>query len=497
MSAARGRGFLLPPRPRLRDWPLAGAGAGCLVAACELAVAALGEPLRAPGSLIAALVAYHALGGALLASLTALALRSQGIRLCYSATAGALIGVQAALLALDALFSAVTVKQGPATAVAVATFALSAALGAGALVATLGERLERSGLPLHAPAVWLGSALLLALVSAVRGGSAAYGIGAAAVLALAPGAAWLLLRMARNRGVHARTQLGALGATAVIGVAALAGAYAALPWLRYADAHTGIPEGPPSVVLVSADPGLAREAREAAAELIGWNGVRYRASLSQDAAGVSSLVRLADGRTLASALREKGYVSASVHAAGAPPESSAFAEVDAGGSPLGALARREPGLRGLAWLRCCAKPLASALRFDAPRRSTAELTRAASAWLLDWRTRRAQTPFVLWVDYRGAEGGGDALVAALASLLHQLDQHEVGPRALLMLALADPGRDRVSFVVRPPEGWAVPDRPSRAPHRLRETELGEALFAAVGSRTARPALPGLDEPGAS
>jgi hypothetical protein len=496
MSIARGRGFLLPPRPRLRDWPLAGAGAGCLLAGAELALAAGTDTLRAPFALIAWIVAYHACSGAALAGFTALVLRSRGIRLCYSAAAGSIVGVQGALLAFDAFFATITLKQAPGAAVAAAIFALAAASGAGGLVARIGERMERSGLPLHAPAVWLASALVLALASGLRGAEGGSGIAVASVVGVAPVLGWLSLQWSRQRGVKPRGNLAALGATAAFAVSALMGLHQALPWIRYASAHRALPELPP-VVLLSAGPDLAAESRAAVSELIGWRGVRYRSAEAADTGSAALLLQLRDGRSLARALRESGYASASAHAAAAPPESDDFAEVDPGEAPLTGIARRAPGLRGLAWLRCCADPLVSGLRLDAPRRTPAELTQAAAQWLLDWRTHRAETPFVFWVDYRGAEGESDALVSAISALLRQLDQHEVGPRALVVLALPEASGDRASYVVRPPEGWAVPDRPSRAPHRLRESDLGTALLAAVASRAERPTLPGLEPSDAS
>ncbi len=497
MSGRRGRGFLLPPRPRLRDWPLAGAGAGLLLGGCELALSALCGAPRPPASLLALALGFDAAAGAGIAALVALALRSQGLRLCYSAVAGAIVGVQGAVASADLLLGAFTLVLAPAGAFAAVVLSGLAAVAAGAALAKLGERLERSGLPLAPLPLWLASGAVLALAGAVPSAAGRQGVALGAAVGAVPLLAWLALAASRSRGVRPRVPLPGLALRAALAVFAGCALELAWPWLRYGDQRAALPEGPPSVVLVSAGPELARETAEAAAELIGWHGLRYSAAAGTEAGLALGMLRLSDGRSLAAALRESGYSSASLHAHVAPAESADFAEVDAAAAPLAALARTAPGLRGLAWLHCCAARVVQALRLDAPRRTPAELTRATGAWLLDWRARRAGMPFVLWVDYRSSEQQASGLIAALSELLRQIDQHEVGARALVVLVLPAERGERSRAVLRVPQGWPVPDQPARVPHRLRGSELADALLAATRSDGRPQALPGSELPGRS
>jgi len=493
-AAARARGFLLPPRPRLRDWPAAGAAAGLLLGGGDLLWAAQAGAARAPLSLVCLILGFDAGVGAALATATALALRGCGIRLCYSAAAGALVGVQAGIATLDLGLAAASVKLAPAGALAAVVLSGLCAAGAGAALARLGERLEDAGLPLAALPLWAASGLLLAGAGAAASSGSSAGLALLAGALCAPGIAWLALRTARARGVRARAPLSEVALHAGLLVALGAGAHQAMPWLRYAGELPSLSAGPPSLLLVSADPELGRESAEAAAELIGWNGVRYAGLAGDPAQSGLAQLRLPDGRSLAAALREAGFASASLHAAAPGLDASDFAEVDAATPPLTALAREAPGVRGLAWLHCCAKRVVPALRLDATRRTPAELSRLAGRWLLDWRSRRAQRPFVLRVDYRAAESDAAGLIPALGELLRQLDQHEIAQRTLIVLALPGARGSRGKVVVRVPEGWPLPAPERREVRGLRANALAEALLAAsLGDPRAR-ALPGVAAP---
>jgi len=199
--------ILVPPRPRLSDWILSGAGAGAALGIAELAIVFLGGHSPAPPLsllVIAAEVFAVAVGAGLLGWL----LRARGAQPSHSLMVGALIGPLLAAAIVGIACSRV-ISGGSATALGVAGLmaALSLAAAAALTAARIGDRLERSGAPVSGPLVWLATALPLACAERVFQSNgdqklvlaALGGVSLAAIALIAGALEWSFKRSSRPR----------------------------------------------------------------------------------------------------------------------------------------------------------------------------------------------------------------------------------------------------------------------------------------------------------
>jgi hypothetical protein len=473
--------FLLPPRPALRDWPLAGACAGLLLALAELLLA---SPSLPPPTLAILGVVSLAVGLALAALGLGLALRMLRQRPSHSE----LVAWVAGLIALAAVASLVLPRPGVSrlgSLGALLAGALAAALAARA-AGQLADRSERSGIPANALLCWGAAALVIAVGERLLLGGSELGwlslpLLGSAVLAGAV-AAGAVFTLARRRGSsRPRASFGVLLTVLASLTLAAAFAPAALPWLL-ADRAPPPPVGAPANILVLAfGAGIAvsdaSEARELGA-LGGWTGIRYEPRVPEPERALEAVLTLPDGSSLVPALADDGYRTAAIFADPSLGQEVGAREVDA---RPGARVRLERDLRWLAvapWLAGPGRRLLARLGMEGEGRSPEQLASDARGWLLG--RAASPIPFFLLVDFRCRDGvgavGGAREEASIASLLDHLDQVRLAERTVVVLAQTGGPRDRpLRVVVRRPLAWPGVAGSPTASRRIEASELGAAL----------------------
>jgi hypothetical protein len=472
--------FLLPPRPALRDWPLAGACAGLLLGLAELALAAP-DALSAPLALLA--VSSLALVVAAMAALLGLVLHDLAARPSYSALVAwvaGLIGLAAAIpLALP------NEDRSDWLAVGVLLCAGLALLGAAGVAARIADRSERSGIPANALWIWGAIALVVATGERACLGAPVFGIAPLALLGAltlaAAGIASVAFSVARGRassrprGSFARL----LGGLSLL---ALAAAFLpqALPWLL-ADREGPVQAGTPAHILILAvGPSAAASASAARGlgALDGWSGIRYEPLVPESARALEALLTLPDGADLVPMLAADGYATAAILADAGLLQSIAAREIDA--QPSGR-ARLEHELRWLAaapWLVGPGRPALDRLGLGGDVRSPAQLASDARDWLL--RRAASPTPFFLLVDFRRS-GEFDPAEStreeeAAASLLNHLDEVGLSEKTVVLLARTGGEHEPpLRVVVRPPLAWLRGAGEPVVARPVQASELGATL----------------------
>lgn len=473
--------FLLPPRPSLRDWPLAGACAGLLLGLAELLLAA---PTRPPPRLallgVASLALALALGGLLLG----VALQALRRRPSYSA----LVAWVAGLIPLAAAAPLALPRGdvfGPVS-LGLLGIASLAALGTAFAAARLADRSERSGTPASAILWWGATALLVAAGERVWLGPGPMGATQSVLLAgvwlAGAAAACAIYLLARRRGAsRPRAPFGRIVlALVAVGMAA-AGAPWALPWLL-AERDLPAPGNAPANILIVALGSASRAApgSESQAEVPfgSWPGIHYEPLVPEPADALESLLTLPDGAPLVPALAADGYATALIRTEAAAAHDFGARQVDA---QPGARAQLEGELRWLAAAPWLAGPGRSALRrlgLGGDVRTPEQLSSDARGWLL--RRVASASPFFLLVDFRRRESADAAAPEheddAVTALLDHLDQVGLSQRTLVLLVRTGGSREPpLRVVVRPPLAWPGSAGDSTAVHPVQASELGATL----------------------
>lgn len=443
---------LLPPRPRFRDWPLAGATAAGFLALTELTFAAAGGSVLPP-PIAMALIGSEVLVATSAALLLGLFLRLRGVPLSHPRLACAV----AALLPALAVTTPVLGAPGAAGAGAILV-GLALAAGIALLGARLLERAERSGVPVSGPWLWFGTAVLVAsseriahAPGALEDPAAWRALAAAVALAAALGA--LAYARARRRGIAPPLPLARV--LSLTGCVALAGssAPAVLPWLL-ADPSSGrLDAGPPNVLLVAAP-----AAGGVAAELGRFGGVRIASLDTGRRTDLLGLLQLADGSPLVQRFDARGYATALIAADPDLVEGIAAEYRDAKPGAERILAERMHWIAGTPLLLGRGGVLFDRLGHGA-RRSPDRLAQAASHWLAHWRANRAPAPFFLVVDFRGSPsppGRREAVAQALLRLLEQLEATGALERTIVAAAAFDGPGPGLELALRPPPGGRIP-----------------------------------------
>jgi len=493
---------LLPPRPALRDWPLAGACAGLLLALAELLLAA---PTRPPPPLAMLGAASLALGLALAAFALGLLLRVLRRRPSYSA----LVAWVAGLIALAAAAPLALPRPGVSGLLSLGVLGIAtlAAAGMAFAAAQLADRSERSGTPANALLCWGATAALVAAGERVLLGEPAFGALTLALLAGAvlagAAAACAAFTLARRRGAsRPRASFGSV----LSGLAAvtLAAAYApsALPWLL-ADREPPLPAGVPSNILILAfgPGGSAAQAADARGlgALGGWTGIHYEPLVPGPERALEALLTLPDGAKLVPALASDGYLTGAILADASLGQDVGAREVD--GRPSGRV-RLERDLRWLAaapWLAGPGRRALDRLGLGGGVRPPGQLASDARGWLL--QRGASPIPFFLLVDFRCLEpsaAGGAADEEAVASLLDHLEQMGLAGRTVVVLAQTGGPRERpLRVVVRPPLAWPGGAGSATVSRAVQASELGATLrqIARGDGKTPIP-FPGVVEWGA-
>jgi hypothetical protein len=467
--------FLLPPRPALRDWPLAGACAGLMLALAELLIAA---PSRPPPRLALLGVASLALAAALAAFAIGLALQVLRRRPSYSALVAWVTG----LIPLAAAAPLALGRPGGAGLLPIGLLAI-AGLAAWLLAFTaarLADRSERAGLPANAVLCWGGCALLVAGAERVLLGDPGAGalgplLLGGAVLAVAAASA-LLFALARRRG-SSRPRASFGGLAAAFSALAVAAAFAptALPWLLAERESAGAGESPANILVLAFGPGDAAGADGA---LSGWTGIRYEPRVPAPERALEALLTLPDGEPLVPALASDGYRTAEILADPSIGPGVGAREVDA---RLSGQARLERDLRWLAaapWLAGPGRRALERVGLGGGVRAPAQLASDARGWLL--QRGSSPIPFFLLVDFRRLESGRAASGAgdqeAAAALLDHLDQIGLAGRTVVLLAQTGGPRERpLRVLVRPPLAWPGMSGSATAARAVEASELGATL----------------------
>lgn len=495
--AAVGRaGRLLPPRPRPVDAVWMGASAGLCLAAAEMAELWL-RGIDPPGRVLLEAASLTAALSAAGAGLVAAGLGVAGRRPSHSAWVGIALGLLlAAPVAADALRELATAGTGDPLRL---VLGLGLAAGAGAAAGWSGGRLERAGLVLPGPAVWLVAAGLVGLAGlAGQQGALSPGLGllVAGVLVFAGLAAALATRAARQAPVVPRAPARTFLLLAV-GVAALAWGPRLLPWLLAEPLPAGaVPEGRGLLVVDLGEfaPGAAPQpvtsgpggvpAPELA--LLAASGVLYPRLLTADDARAGWL-RLVDGVPLPRVLRARGWASSWV---GAPvgPAPAGFEE-DAGPPEA------ELSARTLAATTGGALRVATGLARDvaaAPARDLAALTDTAARRLFAARALAPDEPFFLLVDFGGTSRDVAALDEATGRLLATVSALDLAPRTTVVVSWTEQseggGRAVRRALVRPAADAPVPRGALATP--VLAPSLAAALARTERDGDAAP-LPGL------
>ena len=489
--------FLLPPRPSLPDWPLAGACAGLLLALAELLLAA---PSRPPPGLALLGVASLALALALAALLLGAALQAVRQRPSYSAlvawVAGLIPLAAAAPLALPGAGASALLSRG------LLAIAALAALGMGFAAAQLADRSERSGTP-ASPTLWWGAtALLVAAGERAWLGPGPTGAPQAALLAgiwlLGAAAACAVYLLARRRGAsRPRAPFGRILLALVAAGAAAAGAPRALPWLlteRELPAPGNAPANILIVALGSASSTAAGTESEVEHSFGGWTGIRYEPVVPEPADGLEALLTLPDGAPLVPALAADGYVTAVIRSEPAVAHDFGARQVD---RRPGDRARLEGELRWLAaapWLAGPGRHALGRLGLGGDVRTPGQLSSDARGWLL--RQGASAGPFFLLVDFRRRESADTTAPEhedAVTALLEHLDQVGLSQRTLVVLVRTGGSRQPpLRVVVRPPLAWPGSARGGAAARPVEASELGATLRKIARGDSKTPvAFPGV------
>ncbi len=450
--------FLLPPRPALRDWPLAGACAGLLLGLAELACAAP-STLSAP---LALLVLVSLAGLVALAALSlALVLRASQLRVSYSA----LVAYLAGLIALAAAAPLALPHAEGSLPLALAALLGVGLLTAGATAAAvrLADRSERSGTPANALLVWGATAGVVAAAERALLGVPTFGAAPQALLVglvlAAAAAACVLFHFARRRGVS-RPRASFARLLRWLSALALAVVFApqALPWIL-ADRELPPPGGTPAhIVILALGPGAvtATGVRDVGA-LGGWSGIRYEPAVPDRAHALEALLTLPDGAALVPLLDASGYATAAMLVEGALALPTGAREIDAQPSARVRLERDLGWLAAAPWLVGPARPALDRLGLGGDVRTPAQLAADVRAWLL--RRGASPTPFFLLVDFRRLGPFDPAESAreeeAAVSLLNHLDQVGLSERtAVLLVRTGGKGEPPLRVVVRAPVAWS-------------------------------------------
>ena len=490
--------FLLPPRPALRDWPLAGACAGLLLALAELALAA---PTRPPPPLAMLGVTSLALSLALAAFALGLALRMLRRRPSYSA----LVAWVAGLIGLVTVAPLALPWPGVSGLLSFGALLIAALAAAGAAFAAaqLADRSERSGTPANALLCWGATAAVVAAGERVLLGEPAFGRLALALLGGAvlagAAAACAAFTLARRRGSSRPRASFARVLTGLVALS-LAAAYApsALPWLL-ADRGLPPPGGAPANILILAfGPGAvvvrASDARGQGA-LAGWTGIRYEPLVPEPERALEALLTLPDGDPLVPALARDGYLTAAILADPSLGQEVGASEVDA---RPGGRVRLERDLRWLAvapWLAGPGRRALERLGLGDGIRPPEQLASDARGWLLG--RGASPIPFFLLVDFRCLEpagaAGGAGEEEGVASLLEHLDQMGLADRTVVVLAQTGGPRERpLRVVVRRPLAWPGVVGSATASRPVQASELGATLRQiARGDSTTPIPFPGV------
>ena len=470
--------FLLPPRPALRDWPLAGACAGSLLGLAELAFAA---PAALSPPLAILVVTSLALVVALAAGVLGLLLHGLRSRPSYSALVAwvaGLIGLAAATpLALPRADHSELVGLGALL------FAGLAMAGATFAAARLADRSERSGTPANALLVWGATATVVAagerasladpaLSVALLGGLVLGGAGVAcAVFSIAR----------RRRSIRPHASFARLLSLLVLLALTAAFAPRALPWIL-ADGELP-PQGnaPAHILILAVGPAVAvpgpSDARSMGA-LAGWSGIRYEPLFPEPTPALEALLTLPDGAALVPMLAADGYATAVILADAALAQPIAAREIDARPSGRAQLERDLGWLAAAPWLAGLGRPALDRLGLGGDVRTPGQLASDARAWLL--RRRASPSPFFLLVDFRhlGAVDPTESAreEQAAVSLLNHLDQAGLSERTVVLLVRTGGEHEPpLRVVVRPPLAWARDAGEPIVARPVQASELAAAL----------------------
>ncbi len=473
--------FLLPPRPSLRDWPIAGACAGLLLALAELLLAA---PSRPPPGLALLGVASLALALALAAWLLGAGLQALRRRPSYSA----LVAWVAGLIPLAAAAPLALPREGVSGLLSFGLLGIAslAALGMAFAAAQLADRSERSGTPASAILWWGATALLVSAGERAWLGPGPAGAGLTALLAgfwlAGAAAACAVYLLAHRRGAsRPRAPFGRILVALVAAGVGAAGAPWALPWLlaeRVLPAPGNAPANILIVALGSASRTAAATESQAEVSFGSWTGIRYEPLVPEPAEGLESLLTLPDGAPLVPALAADGYLTAVIRTEAAVAHDFGARQVD--GRP-GARAQLEGELRWLAaapWLAGPGRRALGRLGLGGDVRTPGQLSSDARGWLL--RQSASAGPFFLLVDFRRRESAGAAAPEheddAVTALLDHLDQVGLSQCTLVVLARTGGWREPpLRVVVRPPLAWPGSAGDSTAARPVQASELSATL----------------------
>ncbi len=420
--------------------------------------------------------------------------RLTGARYTHAALVGAMLGPVFAVGASGPVRLALGRPWGGLLAGLVGALLL---VGLGPAAALLASRRERSRPP--SPAlVWTGAALLLAGLGRTLHGDAHWVAPAAIPIGLALSGVGLL-GLAPQRGAGS----GRLLLTVVVAAAIVPFWPWLVPWLLLDENMPEVGPWPPNLLFVflEVDPGPQNDVLDGVQlptlELVAAGGVSYHELAPEPE--VASLLRLPDGSSLGPQLQAAGYATAAVLIA---PDPSVAAEVGAeeindrlGGRRL--LEESAAWMAGAPLLLAPASPLLSLLGQDEALRSPEQVAADAAGWLLHWRTMRAPAPFFLLVDLRGPGARPAAVDAGLQILLDRVDELELGPFTVLVVAVE--GRARggsgpaLRAVIAPPFSWSQATRRDVA-QPIWGRALGLALLRiALSDGATAVNLPGLAE----
>ncbi len=481
MSFSSAPVFLLPPRPALRDWPLAGASGGLLLGLAELAFAA---PSALPPPLALLAVAIPTLFVAFAAALLGLVLHGLRSRPSHSE----LVAWVAGLIGLAAATPLLLPGMRASRLLALLVLAFAAALLAAAAFAAarLADRSERSGIPANAFWVWGATASVIAAGERASLGPTRLGVETLALLAgfalVGAGVACAAYLIARRRG-SSRPRMSFARLFRLLGLLALAAAFApnALPWIL-ADRELPPQHGTPAHILMLAvgpafgAPG-ASEARGMGA-LADWSGIRYTPSVPEPARALEALLTLPDGAALVPLLAAQGYATAAILGDPELAQSIAAREIDARPSGRVRLEREFRWLAAAPWLVGPGRPALDRLGWGSDARTPGQLASDARAWLL--RRSASPSPFFLLVDFRrlAAVDPAEKVRAdeAAVALLEYLDQSGLSLRTVVLLVRTGAAHEPpLQVVVRPPLAWERGPGEPLVARPVQASEIGAAL----------------------
>lgn len=483
MSAEPAPVYLLPPRPRPRDWALAGACAGLALGLAEVGIS-LASRLELPASLAAGLAASDALMVALVATAVGAATWAAGYRPSHSGLVGAVLGIQLFVAVSAPLVADPTLRSLGVVAV------LALAIGAlGVAAARLADRTERAGVPASGPLVWGATGLLVAGASrlAYDGALAAPGrlLGLGFAAAVIAGGTALAHELGRRRGSGPRMRFGRLLVLLSLATGLLALAPALVPWLLLDRDLAPVASGPANI-LVAILPG--DDIPNESVEWMSLGGTPYELPSSASPRD-PAFPRLPNGRALANQLVASGFATALIAREPTRTPELASIEVDDRPGARTQLAGDASWLAAAPLWRGPGAPLLSWLGLDRAVRTPDQITTAATRWLLRWRTSRSGVPFFLRVDFRGPDTTTAEIDAGLGEILDTLHQLDVGATTLILAAAvpagASSGRSRATL--RPPLVWQQPAVSTGPARRLEPGELGAALARVAASPAETPA----------